>query len=116
MIELAVFAGRRRGGQELQRDFAVEPRVPGAEDFAERAATDALENPEVAPMIASGRFRSRVSRRAGFRRQDVAVNLDDRRHEPQVPDERPRGSAGARFGGSPVDRRAVEHGVGEVIE
>ena len=35
--------------QQLERDLAVEPRVPGAVDLAERAAADALEHGEVAP-------------------------------------------------------------------
>ena len=40
---------RRFGRQQLQRDVAIEPRVPRAVDVAERAAADALEHAEVTP-------------------------------------------------------------------
>ena len=45
------FVRDRSSGQKLQCDFAVEPRVPGAEHFAERAPPDALEKAEVAPAL-----------------------------------------------------------------
>ena len=63
----------RRGGQELQGNFAIEPRVEGAEDLAEGAVSDAFEQAQVTP----------VGGRLG--RQDVALRFGDRRDEPQVP-------------------------------
>ena len=38
------------GRQQLQRDFTIEPRVPGAEDLAERALADAFDHAQVAPI------------------------------------------------------------------
>ena len=35
--------------QELQRDFAIEPRIPGAVNLSERAPADLLEEPKMTP-------------------------------------------------------------------
>ena len=43
------FAGGAIGRQELQRDLAIEPRIPGAVDLSERAPADPLDNPKVTP-------------------------------------------------------------------
>ena len=82
----------RLGGQELQRDFACEPRVPGAEHLAERATPDALEQAEVAPTPEIGGLLPCLRRpRQGLQRPVVAEQADDGCHELQVPNERPGG-------------------------
>ena len=96
--------GRRR--QELERDLAVEPRVPGAIDRAEGAAADALEDPQMPPLLG----RSASSRAAGW---TGATGERPRRALSCVEDGR-SGSIGARFGRRPVDRRAVEDRGGEI--
>ena len=40
---------RRIGRQQFQRDFTVQPTVPGTEHFAECAAPDRLEHLQMTP-------------------------------------------------------------------
>ena len=47
-------AGRSPGWNELQGDFTIQARVPGAEHFAERAATDAFDQSKMAPLSRRG--------------------------------------------------------------
>ena len=51
------------GRQQLQRDLAIQPGVPGAIDVAERAAPDAFEHAQVTPVSPAARGR-RVRGRA----------------------------------------------------
>ena len=44
-------AGGGTSWQELQRDFAIEPRIPGAVKFSERALADLLEEPKMTPVL-----------------------------------------------------------------
>ena len=44
-------ARRGTGGQELQRDLAIEPRIPRPVNVSERATADPLDKPEVTPML-----------------------------------------------------------------
>ncbi len=86
MIELSASrVGRRRGGQELQRDLTVETRVPRAEYFAERASTHPLEQAEMTPAIRCCRpVVGRRWRRNVLGRQQVAVQLRDGCQYPQL--------------------------------
>ena len=92
-------AACRNGGrrQKLERDLAIEPRVPRAIHLAEGAAADPFQDAQVAPGLA-------------FPGQRLAVHLGHRRHEPEVPNERPDVGISARLGGaqstSPPSRTA----------
>jgi hypothetical protein len=46
MIAEAAIAGRGTGGQELQRDFTIESRVPGPVYVSERAPANLLDEPK----------------------------------------------------------------------
>ena len=56
-------AGGGTGGQELQRDFAIEPRIPGAVHLSERAPADLLEEPKMTPC--AGASQPSAARRDG---------------------------------------------------
>src|SRR5688572_10393608 len=102
-------AGRRCGRDELQRDLTIEAGVPGAEDFAERAVANSLDQPERSPV-------DRIVRDGGWRRQRPAMQLTDRRDKAEMAEEGPRGVIRTRFRGAPVDLGIVEHGACDLIE
>ena len=98
--------GDRRGRQQLQRDLAVEPRVPGAVDLAEGAAADALEHAQVTPVVA-GRRRAGQSRRC--RSAHAARSFE-------LIEQRAVGSSARRLDRGPVDRVAIEDGAGQIVD
>jgi hypothetical protein len=57
-----------------------------------------------------------TERSTALDRQQVSVLLGDRRHEPELSNERKRRSVGAGFGRDPIHCRTVEHGGGEIME
>ena len=104
--------------QQLQRDVAVELRVPRLVDFAGGAFADAIEQDQAAPPGA---------RRSGDDRVDGQVEVDVGRYaavergnaldEAQVPHQPPiRGVRDRRFDTRPIDRRAVSDGRGQIRE
>ena len=68
IADARAFAGRATGRQELQRDLAIEPRVPGAVDLSERAPADPLEEPKMTPRAPA---RPQLSARHGERRPAI---------------------------------------------
>ena len=121
MIRRRAVVEGARGGQELQRDFAIETRIPGAIDRAEtrrdRCARESADGPTAgAPRSAA---RSRTGGRPGpcpRMRRLAAMHGREAFDHAQLTDDRPLVVAGARFGRGPIDRRAVEHSPGEVGE
>src|SRR5262249_2853965 len=109
------------GGQELQRDLAIEPRIPGAGYLAERTAADPLDEPKMTPQ-----HRSLRSHWLQLRRRDLterrcarwggAMEGGDGREYPQLSKEGPRGAFRARFGSCPVDWGSVEDRVDEMVD
>ena len=55
-------AGQGTCGQELQRDFAIKPRIPGAVNLSERAPADPLEEPKVTPVLRRCNLQLRAGR------------------------------------------------------
>ena len=110
--------GGRADTEELERHFAIDPRVPGAIDFSERAAADALEHAQVAPSLRRLHFPvdhgeggerrpGRILPRLGHRR--ASMHAGDAGHEPETGDEWALPVVSARFCGVPVDRGIVEN-------
>ena len=80
---------RRIGGEQLERDFTIEPRIPRAIHVAKRAPADALEDPQ----------------------GPHAAGVDGRRHRGdhlEVSDEGRCAESTGRLRGGPVHRGAVK--------
>ena len=90
--------------QQLQSDLAIQARIPGAMNVAERAVSDALEDLQMTP---TPRFRRR--------RHTRAPHLPQRRECLELLDERFVRQV-LRIDAAPVDRRAVQNGVGDSVE
>ena len=106
IAEARAIAGGASGGQELQRDFAIEPRVPGAVDFAERSPADPLDDSEVTPVLRRVPTRALSDRPRPYskcrgNRRRPAVYLGNGCQHLQVSDERARGPLSARLGRPP---------------
>ena len=112
--EVLGVAGSRRALEELQRDFAVEPRVDGPVDLALRAFAKAFDEGEVAPSFEEG---GRLQPNGHRPRSDVVatdvgpVDAPERRDDAEVVDDFEL-VVGARAGfcGCPVDGHAVGDG------
>jgi hypothetical protein len=93
--------------QQLQRDFALERRIPRPEDVAKRAGAQPFEDEERAPCHAVRRARragGRFERRVG---QQIAVEPRDLGYRAQRVDRVARVLDGVVARARPVDRRAV---------
>ncbi len=100
-------ARRRRSGAQLERDFTIELRVPGAIDIAKGAAPDALEENQMMP-VARRRFSRQFRTRVGLVRAPMALN--DSLEALQVLDDVPRLVVSrAAIDGVPIDSPAVGH-------
>ena len=111
---------RREAMGEFQRDLAVEPRIPGPVDLSERAPADPLDEPKMTPhhrrvrtLRLHAERRDLRARRWSWR--GTAMEICNGCQHPQLSNEQLRCPIRARFGSRPVDRGAVEDGVGEIV-
>jgi hypothetical protein len=121
MIADAAIAGRGTGGQELQRDFTIESRVPGPVYLSERAAPDPLDEPKMTPdlrRVGNIRLQTRLRDLRGRRwtRRRIAMEFGNDSQYPQLFNEWPRDRFRVRFGSRPVEGDAVEDRVGEIVD
>ena len=123
-------AGGRTCGQELQRDFAIEPRIPGAVNLSERAPADPLDEPKMTPphrRVRSRRLQAGRSdlRERGCTRRGSAMELGYGCEHPQLSNEwllgpfssirQPSSRWGFRRGSRWRDRRPVDHSAARFI-
>ncbi len=101
--------------QELDGDLAVELRIPGAENLAERSLPDALEDLQPSPALEL-LFRDLVLFRYGGVAGQLAVELGDARQDLELPDDFGRGRTRRGRRGGPVDGMSVENGFRQLVE
>src|SRR5262249_15472431 len=98
------------GVEELDGDFPVELRIPGAIDLAEGSAADELAELEPSPALEPGRPDG-----VGVVRE-VSMKLGDRGDDPELLDGVALRLRGRRFRGSPVDGAPLEDLERDVLE
>src|SRR6185436_7556363 len=102
-----------RAAEKLERDLAIELRIPRAVDVAEGAACDVIENVEVPP--ASGRPWS-CGPATGYPCGLNPVNLRDAGDDPQRRHLAAKGVAADLLERVPVDRRTLADRADQVLE
>jgi hypothetical protein len=109
---------RRVRGQQLQRHLTVEPRIPGAIDLTERAATDRLEQAQMSPAcrIVADIVACGVRRGRPRAKQQIAMERGDRGQYAEFTEWQAVSITLAGLNRCPVDGRAIKNGGREIGE